>query len=67
MDIPLTRPPTFGNLSWQRVLHIAGDYLKYCESQPMTLFLQEDFLATLSTRDPEVVYGILALATLFFS
>lgn len=51
---------------WQEVVPVAELYLLYCESQPLPLFHRSSFLASLQTRDVEVLYGIMAL-TLRFS
>jgi hypothetical protein len=45
---------------------IAELYLLYCDSQPLPLFHRSSFLASLPTRDVEIIYAIFAL-TLRFS
>lgn len=50
---------------WETVLSVANLYLTYCESQPLPLFHRETFLASIGTRDPEVIYSILALGIRF--
>ncbi|EAW10436.1 putative C6 transcription factor [Aspergillus clavatus NRRL 1] len=57
---PITPLPT-----WEKVLTVADLYLLYCESQPLPLFHRETFLGSLSTRDPEILYAILALGIRF--
>lgn len=51
---------------WEEVSSIAQLYLDFCESQPLPLFHRPTFIASLDTRDVEIVYAILAL-TLRFS
>jgi len=51
--------------SWEQVLSIAELYLQYCDSQPLPLFHRESFLRTLESRDPEVIYGMMALSVRF--
>lgn len=51
--------------SWGEVLSIAGLYLQYCDSQPLPLFHRESFLRTLESRDPEVIYAMMALSIRF--
>lgn len=50
---------------WPVVLTVARDYLRYCDIQPIPLFDPESFIDTLADRDPEVIYGVLALAGRF--
>ncbi|KAF9890882.1 hypothetical protein FE257_005458 [Aspergillus nanangensis] len=57
---PLTPLP-----SWEKVTSIAQLYLLYCDSQPLPLFYRDDFLSSLGSRDPELVYAILALSIRF--
>lgn len=40
-------------------------YLTYCHSQPLPLFQKEGFLNSLGSRDPEIVYAMLALSIRF--
>lgn len=47
------------------MLTVARDYLRYCDIQPIPLFDPESFIDTLADRDPEVIYGVLALAGRF--
>ncbi|KAG2414983.1 hypothetical protein HFD88_006172 [Aspergillus terreus] len=51
--------------SWEKVMSIAELYLQYCDAQPLPLFHRDDFLNSLETRDPEVIYAILALTIRF--
>jgi len=37
----------------------------YCESQPLPLFHRSSFLASLQTREVEIIYAMLALALRF--
>ena len=37
----------------------------YCESQPLPLFHRGSFLASLQTRDVEIIYAMLALSLRF--
>jgi hypothetical protein len=46
-------------------MSIAELYLQYCDAQPLPLFHRDDFLNSLETRDPEVIYAILALTIRF--
>lgn len=61
--------PYISNLTplpaWDKVLSIAELYLLYCESQPLPLFCRSDFLGTLGSRDPEIIYAMLALGIRF--
>ncbi|PYH80834.1 C6 transcription factor [Aspergillus uvarum CBS 121591] len=50
---------------WEKVLSIADLYLQYCDSQPLPLFHRDSFLRSLPTRDPEIIYAILALSVRF--
>ncbi|RAL11057.1 putative C6 transcription factor [Aspergillus homomorphus CBS 101889] len=76
--VPLTRPLGLANASntsplnsltplprWEKVLSIAELYLLYCDSQPLPLFQRESFLRSLPTRDPEIIYAIMALSVRF--
>ncbi|RLL98765.1 hypothetical protein CFD26_103276 [Aspergillus turcosus] len=60
MISPITPLPT-----WEKVLAVAELYLLYCESQPLPLFHRDSFISSLSTRDPEILYAILALSLRF--
>lgn len=51
--------------SWDEITPIAELYLLYCDSQPLPLFHRESFLASLQTRDVEIIYAILALGIRF--
>jgi hypothetical protein len=51
--------------TWEKVLAVAELYLLYCESQPFPLFHRDSFLSSLSTRDPEILYAVLALSIRF--
>jgi hypothetical protein len=51
--------------SWDIVMSVARLYLKYCNYQPLPLFSSENFMATLNTRDSDLIFAILALATRF--
>lgn len=55
----ITLPP------WEEILPIAKLYLQYCESQPLPLFHRDSFLGSLQTRDSEVIFAMLALASRF--
>lgn len=55
----ITLPP------WEEIIPIAELYLLYCDSQPLPLFYRDSFLATLQTRDTELLFAILALAFRF--
>ena len=44
---------------------IAELYLLYCDSQPLPLFHRGSFVASLWTRESEVIFAILALASRF--
>lgn len=50
---------------WETVLSVAKLYLTYCESQPLPLFHRDTFLTSIGTRDPEIIYSILALGIRF--
>lgn len=51
--------------AWDEVHSAAELYLVYCDSQPLPLFHRESFLGTLDSRDPEVIYGMMALSIRF--
>ena len=51
--------------AWAKVVAIAELYLSYCESQPLPLFHRGSFLESLGTRDPEIIYAMLALSIRF--
>lgn len=40
-------------------------YLLYCESQPLPLFHRDTFISSLGSRDPEIIYAMLALSVRF--
>lgn len=48
-----------------RILEVGDLYLMYCDCQPLPLFDPLSFKRTLHSRDPEVLYCILSLATRF--
>ncbi|EKG13152.1 hypothetical protein MPH_09727 [Macrophomina phaseolina MS6] len=50
---------------WDTIVSVAELYLAYCSSQPLPLFDPKTFISTLGTRDPEVLFGILATAIRF--
>lgn len=47
------------------MLSAAELYLLYCDSQPLPLFHRDSFLGTLDSRDPEVIYAMMALSIRF--
>ncbi|KAJ9216558.1 transcriptional regulator family: Fungal Specific TF [Paecilomyces variotii] len=50
----------------QEMLQSLGElYLLYCDCQPLPLFHRASFMRTLGSRDPEVIYAILALTIRF--
>lgn len=51
--------------AWDQVLSAAELYLLYCDSQPLPLFHRDSFLGTLDSRDPEVIYAMMALSIRF--
>lgn len=58
-NYPAVLPP------WDEIMPIAELYLLYCDSQPLPLFHRSSFLASLPTRDVEVIYAIFALSLRF--
>ncbi|KAF2138878.1 uncharacterized protein K452DRAFT_85780 [Aplosporella prunicola CBS 121167] len=50
---------------WESVIVVAESYLTYCNCQPLPLFDQGHFLSSLSGRDPELLFSVLALAGRF--
>lgn len=50
---------------WDEVMPIAELYLLYCDSQPLPLFHRSSFLASLPTRDVEIIYAVFALSLRF--
>ncbi|KAJ5693189.1 hypothetical protein N7462_002612 [Penicillium macrosclerotiorum] len=50
---------------WEEIIPLAELYLLYCESQPLPLFHRGSFIASLQTRDIEIIYAILALSLRF--
>lgn len=50
---------------WDEIVPLAELYLLYCESQPLPLFHRSSFIASLQTRDIEIIYAILALSLRF--
>ncbi|KAJ5776038.1 uncharacterized protein N7511_001049, partial [Penicillium nucicola] len=65
-SVTLSRPSPSSTLpSWEDITPIAELYLQYCESQPLPLFHRDSFLRSLQTRDSEVIFAILALASRF--
>ncbi|OQD96766.1 hypothetical protein PENVUL_c087G05419 [Penicillium vulpinum] len=55
----ITLPP------WEEIVPIAELYLLYCDSQPLPLFYRDSFLSSLQTREAELLFAILALASRF--
>ena len=51
---------------WETIVEAADTYLLYCDCQPLPLFRRHGFIQSLSTRDTEVLFAMLAL-TLRFS
>ncbi|KAJ5549821.1 hypothetical protein N7535_002237 [Penicillium sp. DV-2018c] len=71
-EAPLVPPTTLSMTGssvslppWEEIIPIAELYLLYCESQPLPLFHRGGFLSSLQTRDPELLFAILALASRF--
>lgn len=60
-DMPASTPLP----AWDKIASVSELYLLYCESQPLPLFCRTSFVDTLSSRDPEIIYAILALSTRF--
>ncbi|KIX95239.1 uncharacterized protein Z520_09156 [Fonsecaea multimorphosa CBS 102226] len=50
---------------WNVVGHFVQLYLKYCNCQPLPLFSSEVLTTTFSSRDPELILAMLALASRF--
>lgn len=50
---------------YEMIKSLAEKYLLYCDCQPLPLFHPGTFIATLGTRDPELLLSILALALRF--
>ncbi|EXJ71327.1 uncharacterized protein A1O5_05133 [Cladophialophora psammophila CBS 110553] len=50
---------------WGVVGYFVQLYLKYCNCQPLPLFSSEDLTTTFSSRDPELILAMLALASRF--
>lgn len=50
---------------WEEIIPVAELYLLYCDSQPLPLFSRDSFLSGLQTREPELLFSILALAFRF--
>lgn len=50
---------------WDEIMPIAELYLLYCDSQPLPLFHRSSFLASLPTRDVEIIYAVLSLSLRF--
>lgn len=59
-SLNLTPLPT-----WDKIASMSELYLLYCDSQPLPLFCRTGFLDTLGSRDPEIIYAMLALSTRF--
>ena len=57
--------PTTPFPTWEKVLSMAGLYLIYCHAQPLPLFHRDSFLNSLGSRDPEIIYAMLALSIRF--
>ena len=51
--------------AWDKIASMSKLYLLYCDSQPLPLFCRTNFLGTLSSRDPGIIYAMLALSTRF--
>ncbi|KAJ5832943.1 hypothetical protein N7474_001254 [Penicillium riverlandense] len=49
----------------EEILPVAELYLLYCDSQPLPLFHRGNFLASLQTREVEIIYTVLALSLRF--
>ncbi|KAK0664732.1 hypothetical protein DIS24_g245 [Lasiodiplodia hormozganensis] len=59
-------PATASTLpQWDTIVSVAELYLLYCNGQPLPLFDPKTFISTLGTKDPEVLFGILAVAVRF--
>lgn len=52
-------------ISWEMIERVAKLYLMYCDCQPLPLFHSQTFMQSLRTRDPEIIYAIIALAMRF--
>lgn len=67
--IPVMGPPVTSLSAvlppWDEIMPIAELYLLYCDSQPLPLFHRSSFLASLPTRDVEIIYAIFALSLRF--
>jgi hypothetical protein len=44
---------------------VAETYLLYCDCQPLPLFHRQSFIRSLRSRDPELLFALLALAIRF--
>jgi hypothetical protein len=65
-SVTLTMPSSSITLPpWEEIIPIAELYLLYCDSQPLPLFHRDGFLASLQTRETELLFAILALASRF--
>jgi hypothetical protein len=63
----VTFPPSSSTTlpPWEEIIPIAKLYLLYCDSQPLPLFDPDCFLAIIKTREAELLFAILALASRF--
>ncbi|RAL59617.1 hypothetical protein DID88_006476 [Monilinia fructigena] len=50
---------------YEIITSVAKTYLLYCDCQPLPVFCRKGFVETLSERDPEVIFSVLALAIRF--
>jgi hypothetical protein len=44
---------------------VGGAYLLYCDCQPIPLFQRDNFMQTLHSREPELLFALLAMAGRF--
>lgn len=51
--------------SWDTVASVTQLYLKFCNYQPLPLFSSDNLMTTLTSREPELLCAILALASRF--
>jgi hypothetical protein len=51
--------------TWETIQSVAETYLLYCDCQPLPLFHRQSFIRSLRSRDPELLFAILALALRF--
>lgn len=62
---PSSSSPSIVLPPWEEILPLAELYLLYCDSQPLPLFHRGNFVASLQTRDVEIIYTVLALSLRF--